>query len=215
MKRTAGFSLLEVLAALALLAILLLVVYSGVRMASLSVQRGSATIDRLDEVRGAREFLRREISEAVALPWVLDRKGKPVVFEGTRESIRFVAPLPGYLGKTGMQVVNVRIIDDEASQGQRIEVHFVPLPTSASGLPDMAPEPLIAGLHGLRFRFAGSDGVWKDRWDERASLPVQVGIDTDERERGAWPGQVIAPRQSASALNPAAIGRTLRKEGDS
>lgn len=212
MRRVAGFSLLEVLAALALLAILLLVVYSGVRMASLSVQRGSAVIDRLDEIRGAREFVRREVAEAVALPWILDTKGRPVVFEGTREKIRFVAPLPGYLGTTGMQVVNIRLVQDDDGHAQRIEAFFAPLPTSAAALPDMAPEPLVGGLHALRFRFAGSDGVWKGQWDDRASLPVLVGIEAEDGKTAAWPDLVVAPRQSASALNPAAIGRTLRRE---
>jgi general secretion pathway protein J len=105
--RMRGFSLLEVLAALALLAILLLVVYSGVRSTTLSVSRGSASVARLDEVRAAREFLRREVASATALPWKIDEANNPTTFEGDAESFHFVAVLPGYLGKLGPQVIAV------------------------------------------------------------------------------------------------------------
>ena len=58
-----GFTLLEVLGALALFAILLLGVYSGVRTATHTVHSGEASIQRMDEVRSAQQFLRREIAQ--------------------------------------------------------------------------------------------------------------------------------------------------------
>ena len=47
MKRVAGFTLLEVLASLVLLALLLIGVYSGLRTATRSVRSGTAGIERI------------------------------------------------------------------------------------------------------------------------------------------------------------------------
>ncbi|QDE40004.1 prepilin-type N-terminal cleavage/methylation domain-containing protein [Luteibacter pinisoli] len=211
MTRHAGFSLLEVLAALALLATLLLGVYAGVSSSSMAVRRGTAVIDRLDAVRGAREFLRRELSEAAALPWVLDKNEVPVVFDGSPDRLRFVAPLPGYLGKQGMQVITVKIVVGKEGD-QRVEVMFAPLPTSAGALPSMDPEPLVEGMHGLSFRFVDKDGARMEHWRERSQLPALIEIRAEGKDEAAWPVLAVSPRQSPWALEPGAIGRVLGKE---
>jgi general secretion pathway protein J len=68
MKTSAGFTLLEVLASLVLLALLLVGVYSGIRTATHSVRSGTATIERMDQVRSAQQFLRRELAQSLAQP---------------------------------------------------------------------------------------------------------------------------------------------------
>ncbi|TCV91051.1 general secretion pathway protein J [Luteibacter rhizovicinus] len=208
MTRAGGFSLLEVLAALALLALLLLGVYSGVRSATFSVSRGSAAIERLDEIRGAREFLRRELAEATALPWKVDGRGNPVVFDGDDKGFRFVAPLPGYLGKLGPQVQTVRIVD-EADGTHSLKVAFSALPLSAGSIADAPPEVLIARIRSVRFRYALSSG-WVDRRTGAAELPKAVSIEIVPDEGvAAWPLLVVATREGDTAINARGIGRSL------
>ncbi|GAA0916138.1 hypothetical protein GCM10009552_34330 [Rothia nasimurium] len=206
-----GFSLLEVLAALALLALLLLGVYSGVKMTTVSVQRGTSAIDRLDALRGARDFLQRELSEATALPWAVDEKGKPVVFSGRSDELRFVAPLPGYLGQLGAQVVTLHLVEREGAQ--TMEVSFGTLPTSVATAPPVSSETLLGDLRGMRFRYADKGGAWYDHWSDRSTLPALVEIDTNDKDRdAAWPTLRVAPRESAAALNGAAIARGLGRD---
>jgi prepilin-type N-terminal cleavage/methylation domain-containing protein len=67
-NRAAGFTLLEVLASLALLALLLVGVYSGLRTATHSVRSGTAAVARIDQIRSAQQFLQRELAQAMAQP---------------------------------------------------------------------------------------------------------------------------------------------------
>lgn len=210
MKRVAGFSLLEVLAALALLAILLLGVYSGVRSTTLATGHGSAAIARLDEVRGAREFLRRQLASATALPWTFVGDGIPQVFEGDAHHMRFVATLPGYLGKLGPQVIEVVLADDERG-GQELQARFKPLPNSQSKVADGAQDVLLSHVRTLRLRYAARRaGVWQERWATPMVLPAAVEISLEPAEGdAAWPPLVVALRQDPEAVNVRAAARRL------
>ena len=202
MRRARGFSLLEVLAALALLAILLLGVYSGVRSTTLATGHGASIIARLDEVRGAREFLRRQLASATALPWMLNERGAPVVFEGDATHVRFVSTLPGYLGKLGPQRIELALAN-EASQGQALEAHFSPLPGSQSDVTAGAQDVLLARVRTLRLRYAArGSSVWLDAWTTPTVLPGAVEISVvPEEGRDAWPPVVVALRQDPDAVN--------------
>jgi general secretion pathway protein J len=205
-----GFSLMEVLAALALLAILLLGVYSGVRSTTLSVGHGSAVIARLDEVRGAREFLRRQLSSATALPWKISDENVPVVFEGDGTHVRFVSTLPGYLGKLGPQVIEIALADDDDG-GQGLEAHLSPRPGSQLTVAAGAQDVLLPHVRSLRVRYArrGSP-TWQDRWNEPMVLPGAVEISVvPEEGSDAWPPLVVAPRQDPDAVDVRSAARRL------
>lgn len=210
MKRTAGFSLLEVLAALALLAILLLGVYSGVRSTTAATGHGSAAIARLDEVRGAREFLRRQLASATALPWTLVGDAVPLVFEGDARHMRFVSTLPGYLGKLGPQVIEV-VLADADGEGQELQARFKPLPNSQSKVTEGAEDVLLSRVHALRLRYAArGSAAWQDRWTTPMVLPsaVEISLAPEEGE-SAWPPLVVAIRQDPDAVNVRAAARRL------
>jgi general secretion pathway protein J len=210
MNATRGFSLMEVLAALALLAILLLGVYSGVRSTTLSVGHGSAVIARLDEVRGAREFLRRQLSSATALPWKMTDDDMPVVFDGDGTHVRFVSTLPGYLGKLGPQVIEITLADD-GEEGHSLEVRLSPLPGSQSKVVAGAQDVLLTHVRSLHIRYAHRDSpVWEDHWNEPMVLPGAVEISVVPEEGGdGWPPLLVAPRQDPDAVNVRGAARRL------
>lgn len=210
MKVARGFSLMEVLAALALLAILLLGVYSGVRSTTVSVSHGSSVIARLDEVRAAREFLRRQLSSATALPWkVLDEK-VPVVFEGDSTHVRFVSTLPGYLGKLGPQVIEIKLADD-GEEGHTLEAHLAPLPGSQSTVVAGAQDVLLTRVRSLHVRYARrGSSAWQDQWNEPMALPGAIEISVvPEEGSDVWPPLLVAPRQDPGAVNVREAARRL------
>lgn len=202
MNRARGFSLLETLAAVALLGILLLGVYAGVRSTTLSVSHGSSSIARLDELRGAREFLRRELTSATALPWKVGDGNVPVVFAGDGTRLRFVSVLPGYLGKLGPQVIEVALTDD-GEHGQALEARLQPLPGSQAKVVSGTKEFLLTRVRSIRVRYARRNSpVWQAHWSDPMALPGAIEITlVPEEGKEAWPPLVVAPRQDPDAVN--------------
>lgn len=192
MKRAAGFTLLEILAALVLLALLLVGVYSGIASASRSVRSGTAAIERMDQLRSAQRFLRRELAQSVAAPISRTDRGEPVYFQGSAREMRYVAPLPGYLGKLGPQLQQLQLVDDSAG-GLRLELRLALLPPD--GRPPQAlgePQVLFDHIRAGSFHYRGTDpdgaaSPWASEWTTDRSLPELVRIELQPQDRTSWP----------------------------
>jgi general secretion pathway protein J len=203
MQRAHGFTLMEVLAALALLALLLVGVYSGIRTASHSVRAGSAAVERLDAVRSAQQFLRRELAQAMTQQLAKNDKDEPIFFKGDAHSMSFVAPLPGYLGKLGPQAQTLELVDN-GKGGQRLEVRFALLPPSGEPLQPGPPQVLLDDVRDGGFQYRGLDaqgrvGPWRGDWPEGDHLPQLVRIDLHLAGADYWPQLTVALRVDASA----------------
>jgi general secretion pathway protein J len=192
MKRAAGFTLLEILAALVLLALLLLGVYSGIASASRSVRSGTAMIERMDQLRAAQQFLRRELAQTLAAPISHTDRGEPIYFHGSAHQMRYVAPLPGYLGKLGPQLQQLQLVDDGAG-GLRLEVRLALLPPDGSP-PQALGEPQVLFDHvregSFHYRGVDPEGTalpWAGEWTGDRSLPQLVRIELQPQDRASWP----------------------------
>ncbi|MDO1528946.1 prepilin-type N-terminal cleavage/methylation domain-containing protein [Fulvimonas sp. R45] len=207
-RRMAGFTLLEVLAALALLAFLLVGVYAGIRTAMRSARAGALRVAQFDQVSSAQRFLRRELAQALAQPIDHTDQGLPLFFAGSATEMRFVAPMPGYLGRYGPQLLQLKLAPD-GSGTQRLEASFAVLPPDGS-----APRPLgdtqvlLRGIHdgGFSYRGRGRDGKpgdWSADWPDGRRMPelvqVRLGLD-DGRD---WPTLSVPLRVDAAAARGA------------
>lgn len=192
MKRAAGFTLLEILAALVLLALLLVGVYSGIASASRSVRVGTAAIERVDQMRSAQQFLRRELAQSVAAPFARTDRGEPVYFQGNAHTMRYVAPLPGYLGRLGPQLQQLQLVDD-GHGGLRLELRLALLPPDGQPpRPLGEPQVLFDHIKQGSFSYAGADNQgeaapWSADWNDGRGLPVLVRIELQPQGAGSWP----------------------------
>lgn len=204
MRRTHGFSLMEVLAALALLTIVLLGVYSGISTASRIVRSGDQAIERMDEIRSTQTFLRSELAQALAIPFDETDDGDPIVFAGSSRTLRYVAPMPGYLSKLGPQLQTVSLVDD-GRQGYRLEVTLALLPPDGSApQPIGEPEVLLRGIRKGSISFRGMDdqnrpGDWQDSWEDGRRTPSLVRIELEVAGNVTFPTLVAPIRIDASA----------------
>jgi general secretion pathway protein J len=186
MKAVRGFSLMEVLAALALLSIVLLGVYSGISTAGRIVRSGDQAIARMDEIRSAQAYLRSELAQALVMPFGETDDGDPIVFQGAADKLTFVAPMPGYLSRLGPQMQTVALVAD-GRDGYRLEVSLFLLPPDG-GEPKALGEPevLMRGIRKGSFTYRGMDdqnkpGDWTGSWDDPRRTPslVRLALDVD------------------------------------
>lgn len=183
MKRgsAAGFTLLEVMLAILLLALLLAGSYGAIRTAVHAMHSGESAIDRTNRLRVAQEFMRHQISRIMPLPFGRDESTNTnLIFEGRRDFIRFVAPMPGYLSKGGPYVQTLAfkrgrggrqlLFNDEMLNG------FDPEAKS-----DNEPSLLLDQIEEGHFEFRTLDENgeltdWSDDWDDPSMTPVMIRI---------------------------------------
>jgi general secretion pathway protein J len=198
---TAGFTLLEVLASLVLLALLLVGVYSGIRTATHSVTSGTAAITRIDQIRSAQQFLRRELAQSMLQPIGRTDKGEDIFFVGDAREMRYVAPLPGYLGKLGPQLQQLKLVDD-GKQGLRLELSLALLPPDGKPPKPLGePQVLMDHLTQGSFDYRGVDAQarslpWAPSWADGRRLPQLVRIKLQTDRGHAWPELDVPLRAS-------------------
>lgn len=205
MKRAGGFSLLETLAALALLALLLLGVMASLDTIARSTHASLAATQRLDEMRAAQNYLRRALSGALAYPWALGDDKRAVVFRGDADAASFVSPGPGYLASEGLQLQKLAILGEAGNQ--RLEVSFAPLATRAGSrvVPGSA-ETLLEHITSGRLVYSGQDDqghpvTWQPSWPYEHRMPTMVGIELQLRAGLRWPTFVVPLRMDTGAVN--------------
>ncbi|MGA7440002.1 MAG: prepilin-type N-terminal cleavage/methylation domain-containing protein [Luteibacter sp.] len=186
MNRARGFSLMEVLAALALLSIVLLGVYSGISTAGRIVRSGDRAIERMDEIRSAQGYLRSELAQALVMPFDQTDDGEPIVFQGAADKLTFVAPMPGYLSRLGPQMQTVALVAD-GRDGYRLEVSLYLLPPDGSEPKALGePQVLMRGIRKGAFSYRGMDDQnkptdWTASWSDGRRTPslVRLALDVD------------------------------------
>jgi general secretion pathway protein J len=205
-KPIAGFTLLEVLASLVLLSLLLIGVYSGLRTATHSVRSGTASVERIDQIRSAQQFLQRELAQTMAQPMRKNDKGENIYFQGDAHEMRFIAPMPGYLGKLGPQLESLRLVEDGHGESNLV-LSLAVLPPDGSPPKALGdPQILFDHIKSGGFTYRGVDALgkpvpWSAAWPDGRLLPLLVRIALQPNGRYAWPLVEIPLR-----VNPLASG---------
>jgi general secretion pathway protein J len=203
-RRARGFTLIEVLGSLVLLSLLLLAVYGGIRAASQSVRSGEGAIERLDQIRSAQMYLRRELAQTMAMAFAKTDQGENIYFLGDAHQMRFVAPLPGYLGKLGPQLQQIKLVPNNKG-GSRLEVSFAILPPDGSDPKPLGdPEVLVDDVREGSFSYRSPDtddqaGSWGTDWSDGRAMPILVQINMQIGGNYGWPNLEVPLRVDPSA----------------
>ncbi|QDW67111.1 prepilin-type N-terminal cleavage/methylation domain-containing protein [Luteimonas granuli] len=201
--RATGFTLIEVLLAIALLATGLALGFATLRAATATVERGETLAARSERMRAVEGFLRRRLASALPIVFARDADtGNALRFVGEPDRIRFVADLPDYLGRGGPHLHDVAVVGEGAEAALAVSFTMVLAGETIVEDAPRPPEPLVEGLTGLRIRYRGLDedgsAEWLDAWDAHDSLPLQVSIEIESAQGGTWPPLVVALPQGGS-----------------
>lgn len=235
-RRAGGFSLLEVLLAITLLALLLAGAMSGIRAATRAMHSGEQAIERTNRLRVAQEFIRRELGRSLPLAFGQEHgSGANFVFQGENDFLRFVAPMPGHLSRGGPYVQTL-----ELARGRNgLQLVFTHNMLNGFDLDKLKPDDgqpvlLLDGIRRGRFEYRKFDDQneledWKDEWENPSMLPVMVRIDLEMTPESGliWPTMEIPlildtsggvrlfqqrmPQPGAAPQDPSAGGATEKQ----
>ncbi len=208
-----GFTLLEVLLAVILLALLMAGAYSGIHASANAMRAGESAIDRTDRLRTAQEFLRRQLEDILPLAYARDDSSNSnFVFEGSAQRMIFVAPMPGYLSRGGPYVQTLELVRGNGGlQLQFSDAMLNGYDAQKSDDSDNEPVVLLDRIAGGQFEYRTLDDQgqltdWSSVWRDPSVTPLMVRIDLTMQPgvQIPWPMLDVAMMLNAGALQPGA-----------
>ena len=186
-RRPAGFTLVELLLALTLMSMLLALAYGGLRASTRAAEKGQQVLEDSSRIRMAHQFVRKQLNQLLPLAWeVGEQEGERVMFYGDARRIRFVAPMPGYLGFGGPQVQELEFVPGEEGYDLVLS-HALLQNFEEEYLYQREPIFLLGDIQNASFSFLGVDENgeltdWMPSWENVATLPVSVSLEIEFNE---------------------------------
>jgi general secretion pathway protein J len=195
---TAGFTLLEVLLALGIVAATLAIVFGGLRVGLAAWQRGEERTAKLDHTRSLAVLLERALDGA--FPYRIAPEGERearILFEGLPDRLTFATLSPPF--PTGAPAAFTAVSLSADAAGLALRQQILPNPIE---LDRLRPLLVDARTSALRFRYLGREPeAWRDTWDVRTEegLPraVEITLVTRAGPRGV-PQMLTVPMRAAA-----------------
>lgn len=209
--RTQGFTLVEMVVALALLAMLVAGIFEALRFGqrtySKVVNEGSASW----EVLASQQFIRRVLESAYPQEPPSAGLASGHGLEGDSRTLLVTAPAVLAAGTTGL--VRYEILLQPARNakqrgtGNDLIVRWWPQSAGnslASGAAARTEEVLLDGVAALHWSYlppaatgtSVAESQWRDDWQGRTALPalIRLRVDFERGDARRWPELLVAPR---------------------
>jgi general secretion pathway protein J len=194
-RRQSGFTLLELVVAMTVLGLVLVVLYSGLRIGLNGWDHGEQRAEATNRLRSVQDFLRRQLAQSLTVYRASDTQPPAVVFTGHANDVEFIAPMLTQLGQGGLYRVRV-----EGADG-RLWVRFRPYLATEQAAGEDREAVLLDEVSGLEWAYFGSERNddpepprWRSEWVSTERRPTLVRLNL--AVRGApWPDLVVALAQ--------------------
>lgn len=203
-----GFTLIEIVAALVLLALLATVLFGIIGNAERSLTAATAAQERAEQTVRLRQFLRDHLGGVLPLRWRRE-VGQPLRFEGRSASVTFLAPVLSHIAEGGVMWWRLEVESGERDR-PRLVIRRLPQNPEVADIPDfreaetiVLAEP-VAEL-ALRYFDPGPNpveepeaGRWVASWDEPGRSPAAIEVTLRDRQGAAILATVVQLHLSPS-----------------
>ncbi len=208
--RMRGFTLIELMLALVLMAGMGSILYGSLNLAARSWDGGEAKAGQVSDMRATASYLRAQLSEQYP-----QRMWKavdlPLLFAGEQGELRYAAVLPERVAGGGVYYFRLAVVRT-GEKSQLVQERVVP-DVAALQEPefrDAERSVLADDIAELKIGYFGRDAnaadvdapTWRDRWEDRQRLPLLLRLDVQPVKGAAWPTLVVEPRRSLEAGCP-------------
>ena len=168
-RRQRGFTLVELLIAIALTGLILVILFSGFRIGTRSWDAVELRSARNAELRLVRGFIQRSLRQLRGVSYD-SPDGSRQLFSGDAQAVEFVTPMTGYLGLGGLYILRLEYLDNR-SGGQLMMTRWLYHPDILEGV-DAVPE--WEALHqtsgGFRDYLERSEGETREVFSQQILL---------------------------------------------
>jgi general secretion pathway protein J len=197
MSDESGFTLVELLVALALFSLVTTLLFGAVSFGLGAWQKGSAGVEHFERASVSQELLRRLIGNLY--PMRTDGGGiQPYVeFDGTNDAMSFLGDAPNVMG--GARYHFKLFVE---RQKDRADLRLLSQPELAQPQGALATSTvLIEDIALAQFSYLGDapsdrNNRWNESWTKRPEAPklVRIRIAFRSDDARSWPDLLIAPR---------------------
>ena len=176
--RSAGFTLLELLIALSIVAALLAIAFGGLRVAIAAWERGEERAEFQQHSRAIIQIVGRAVGAAYPYRGPLgEAPERRLLFEGEESRLAFVtraAPFP-FDVNSAFTVVIIAVENDGQGPALVVRQRVLPNREPFTRATVVLRDP---GIQALEFKYLRIDGTWIDKWDLDAeqNLPATIRI---------------------------------------
>ncbi|MDD2759970.1 MAG: prepilin-type N-terminal cleavage/methylation domain-containing protein, partial [Methylomonas sp.] len=200
--RRNGFTLIEVLIAMTLLSVMVVLLFSSLRIAAESWNAGESKVAAVNKKAVVYQFFKRHLSAIRPLPMLDEHQdfsaGNQQAFQGYPQSMRFAAALPAASARKGLQLFSIAL---DSANPKALMVGLTPYRLSDEDMqaePDR-PEMLLDHVDDLRISYFGktedvSELAWREEWTTADRLPSLIKVSIRLEDGSYWPDMVFAPR---------------------
>jgi general secretion pathway protein J len=199
-RHEAGFTLVELLVALALLGLLTVLVFGGLR---LSLRAWTKTHDEVAEATdlwAVESLLNRTIASADPAFASPDANDRVLAFDGEDQALALLAPLPQAIAPGLIARMRFFLLPDGESQSLFMAWRLdLPAAESGKSLSEDRVK-LLDRVETIHFDYfgppeGGGPASWRPQWSGRSRLPelVRIRLERDDPRLPAWPELLARP----------------------
>lgn len=202
-----GFTLVELLIAFVMLALISLLLFSGLRVGIRAWGGVEAAAEINTELRLTRDFLRRILSQA--RPVTLMVEAEPyLVFAGDGQQLEFVAPLSGQVGIPGLYLLRLGLentglgstlvlrrwlLNPEVLAGGREVPAWQPLGNGPSFTGVMEDQDVAAGAYGISLLLEGIEEFEISYFGIPEGDDPTLNIEAEPEWQAQWQNPTVLP----------------------
>jgi len=197
--REDGFTLVELLVAITLVALITTMLFGGLRFGTRAASAVAVRVDHSAAIAGVYDFMQSQLTDARLLQLSNDPTQAASGFDGEPDALSFMTVPPVYLAVGGFHMVQVTM--DGAGKHRRVIASWQPVQRGSLAVEPttLQPSVLLDDVASLEFEYFGvadpnRPPEWQNQWSERADLPRLIKLRIVLADGWRGPDLIIAPR---------------------